>query len=249
MNGRFDALLATDLDGTLVGDDRALRQLNAELEGARHHLGLAYVTGRSLPSSLRLVAEAGLLVPDVIIASVGSYIYDGPDWRLDLNWHRKLSQNWCSERVRAVAGFFPALIDQPLDSQSVLKCSYYLSEDEAGRTLPALVDTLKRQRVNAQVIYSSGWDLDILPTGSGKGNAVRYLARRLGVDWNRVLVCGDSGNDLEMLTLGCPAAVVANHQAELRVPMPQHVLRTQQAHAAGVAEALHHFGLLGTNLL
>lgn len=244
MNPRFRALLATDLDGTLVGDDHALRQLNDELAAARGHLALAYVTGRSLTSCLRLVDEAGLLVPDVIVASVGSYIYEGPDWTLDLHWHRKLSQNWCSERVRAVAGFFPALVPQPLDAQSVLKCSYYLPEDEAARTLPALIRTLRRQRVNAQVIYSSGCDVDLLPTASGKGNAVRYLAQRMGLGLERVLVCGDSGNDLTMLQLGCPAAVVANGRPELAIGVPAHVYRAQTPYAAGVEEALRHFRFL-----
>lgn len=244
MNSRFEALLATDLDGTMVGDDHALRQLNTELSAVRGHLALAYVTGRSLPSCLRLVDEAGLLVPDVIIASVGSYIYDGPDWTLDLAWHRKLTQNWASERVRAVAGFFPTLVPQPLEAQSLLKCSYYLPEAEAARTLPDLISTLRRQRVNAQVVYSSGSDLDLLPTGSGKGNAVRYLAQRLGIDLGRVLVCGDSGNDLAMLQLGCPAAVVANGRPELAVGMPIHVYRAQEPYAAGVKEALRHFRFL-----
>ncbi|MNY71711.1 phosphoglycolate phosphatase [compost metagenome] len=73
---------------------------------------------------------------------------------------------------------------------------------------------------------------------------MRYLARRAGVALAEVLTCGDSGNDREMLELGCPAALVANALPEVaRLSLPG-VYRCRSAHAAGVQEALEHLGWL-----
>jgi 3-deoxy-D-manno-octulosonate 8-phosphate phosphatase KdsC-like HAD superfamily phosphatase len=41
--------------------------------------------------------------------------------------------------------------------------------------------------------------LEFLAPGVNKGRAVRYLARRLGVDLRDVLAIGDQRNDIEML--------------------------------------------------
>lgn len=237
------AMLATDLDGTMVGDPASLARLNAAITRRRAGLALVYVTGRTLASTRELIAEAGLLSPDVIISDVGSHIHHGPGWLTDIGWHQRMARGWSPSRVRAVAGFFPSLTRQPPACQTAFKCSYDLDEADAAWVLPELEQAMRWQRVQARMVYSSGRDLDFVPVGGGKGNAVRYLAGRLGLTLDAVVCCGDSGNDLDMLTMGCPAAVVANAQPELAHTAAP-VYRAKAAYAAGVHEAMAHFGLL-----
>lgn len=237
-------LLATDLDGTLVGAPEPLSRLNMELRRHRDRIHLVYVTGRSLPSVLDLIAARNLLVPRYIVAGVGTAIYRGPAWEPDALWSRRLGRNWSAERVRASASFVPTLTPQPPDCQAPFKCSYFLPAEHADQAIVALQHTLRLQRVSARLVYSSGRDLDILPMGAGKGRALHYLVDRLGVPMSRVLTCGDSGNDRDMLSLGGPAAVMANAQMELLAPLPFGAYLCQASFAGGILEAMAYFGWL-----
>jgi len=72
-------LLAADIDGTLLGDPEGETHMQAFV---RHHAAsfyLTYVTGRTVASVERLIAEGRLPRPDYICGVVGTELVDTND--------------------------------------------------------------------------------------------------------------------------------------------------------------------------
>ena len=94
-----------------------------------------------------------------------------------------------------------------------------------------------------------GWALAVL-TGEldipgVKGGSIRRLVEHLGIEESRVLVAGDTLNDLSMLECGLPAVAVGNSEPELvsRVAHLPHVHYATAHGAAGIMEAIAAFDL------
>lgn len=107
---------------------------------------------------------------------------------------------------------------------------------------------LQQQQLNAQVIFSSNLDVDILPIKANKGNAVVYMQQKLGIKSNQTLVCGDSGNDISMFQQPAFGVIVNNAQCELikwyQTYGGKHHYLAKSSYANGILEALQKFNLL-----
>ncbi|MEG4496488.1 sucrose-phosphate phosphatase [Microcoleus sp. F10-C6] len=207
-------LLVTDLDNTLVGDDEATQVLNQRLQSKRSQICLVYATGRSHASTCELIAEKQLLAPDYLIAGVGSEIYQ--DGTLDLDWAEYLSQDWDKMAIVSLGQQFSQLKSQSPKEQNPWKISYCLEPAaENSSTLQALQQKLTQSGLAAQIIFSSNRNVDILPQTSNKGNALTYLQKRLQIPSEATLVCGDSGNDINMFEQDVLGVIVANALSEL----------------------------------
>lgn len=238
------AMLATDLDGTLVGDRAALARLNQDLARARGDLALVYVTGRVLASAQALIEAEALLRPDAIVAAVGTTFHLAPAWAEDPAWARRMAVGWDAAAVDAAAAALPALVPQPAAVLGPFKRSFWVAPDAVRAAVSALAHALARRGARARFVYSSDRDLDVLPIRGGKGVATLYAAARLGVAPERVVACGDSGNDVDLLGVGGQAALVANAGADLVRHAPRGAYLARAPYAGGVHEALRHFGVV-----
>ncbi|MFD1786139.1 HAD-IIB family hydrolase [Sphingomonas floccifaciens] len=233
----FDDLLLSDIDHTLTGCATGATAL-CELLKRRQTLGFGVATGRSLQEAQRLLAEWRYPDPDLLITSVGSEIYwrEGRCLSADDGFAAHIAEGW---RPRAVASALESLADlvpQPPVDQRRFKLSYFAdSEAVAARVR----DRLATAGIAARVIYSHGRLLDVLPERAGKGAAMAWAARRLGLPLTKVHAAGDSGNDLDMLE-ACPnAIVVANHEPALTaLRAGGRAYFAQRPYAGGVVEAL-----------
>ena len=245
-------LLATDLDGTFIGDDQAMLRLWDVLR-ARGIL-VTFSTGRHLQSieafyaaKQREAALAAEVRADACICMVGTDIYyrtDG-DYRLDPAWHDVIAGDWDKQAVEEVIRAIPEARLQDAEWQSPFKSSYYL-EDNVEERLAEVHDRLDRSGLRAKVVYSAGKFLDLLPVRSGKGEAVRFVARHYGVDPKHVITSGDTGNDLDMMRpeLGFRSVAVGNAAEELKEYRAPHVYHAGAFFAAGIREGLEAHGWL-----
>ncbi|MGD9633191.1 MAG: HAD-IIB family hydrolase [Pirellulales bacterium] len=232
-------LLVSDLDGTLLGDERALDAFVMWYVEARERLRLVYSSGRLLESICQSIEEWQLPEPDAIICGVGTEIHDLTTGELVAGWP-EIAFDWSPELIRSVCDEYDELEEQPREFLSNFKLSYFgcsLSET----FLQQLSRHLEAVGQEASLIYSSNRDLDILPAATNKGTAATYLARHWGFDRERVIVAGDSGNDLEMFRAGFRGIVVGNAQPELRRLHADNVYHAQAECAAGVLEGLQHW--------
>ncbi len=245
------SLLVTDLDNTLVGNNEALRQLLQLLDRYRQTQGtkIVYATGRSPALYQELASSEYLLAPDALISSVGTEIYFGDVSKPDLTWANKLSHNWHRDRIVAIASHFADLELQPQSEQRPFKVSYYLSTSVAAAVLVQLQQMLEQQKLAVEIIYSGNRDLDIIPSGGNKGNAVQFLRSVWQIDEIDTVVCGDSGNDISLFKYGTERGIiVGNAQPELRLwhelhPVDYHYLAVADC-AAGILEGLQYFSFV-----
>ncbi|MGZ4934003.1 MAG: HAD-IIB family hydrolase [Halobacteriota archaeon] len=234
-------LLATDVDNTLTGDRAAYEQLNLFLAG-RHDLVIAYVTGRDKVQLFEIMDAECLRRPGYMICNVGTEIYNGPDYQRDEGWTHYINWRWDLFAVQEALKTLPYLFQQ--SHQFEFKQSYHLLHNAEG-VISEIHRRLDEIGVAHKVIYSSGTDLDIIPARAGKGEAVDYIRKRLKISRQHVLVAGDSGNDLGLLSSRFLAVVVGNHKAELTPDaLPKDVYWAQKPYAAGVLEGIEHFMFL-----
>ena len=236
-------LLITDIDNTLVGDNGSMRDLFHLLESQHEDLAWGVATGRSLELTLEAMTEYDFPMPDILICSVGTEIYYGPDFRMDKGWQTHLSFQWKPEEIKEALAEFDYLVFQEAEGQRIYKISYYLEEKE--NRLAAIKDKLAETRLRCHVIYSHGQFLDILPIRASKGKAVEYIRYKYEFSPRYVMAAGDSGNDEDMLTGKSRGLIVANHSEEMqKLKGKANIYFSPESYAAGIIDGLHHYGLV-----
>jgi sucrose phosphatase-like protein len=244
MNAR--RLLATDLDGTFIGDDQAMHALWAEL--VEKGITVAFSTGRHLQSIQDFYAERkATRQADVCVCMVGTDVHflQADDYVLDPAWHEYIGQEWDKQSVEKILHDVPEANMQDAQWQSPYKSSYFL-EDNAEDRLKQIRARLDEVGIRAKVVYSASRFLDLLPIRSGKGEAVKYVAHKLGIEPGNVITAGDTGNDLDMMRpeLGFRSVAVGNAAPELKAFQAEHVHHATAPYAAGIREGLVAHGWL-----
>ena len=246
----FSQLLATDMDGTLLGHHDGLAQLKEWLR-RNHQCLFVIATGRSVHDALRELDSWGAPRPDVLIADVGSSVYEFDTRgrpRLVEDWHPILQADWHRAQCQRLLDTHWALAPQDLSAQSTFKLSYVISERllaKSGRETRSLVKELEQALaaagLSARVVCSHGNLLDVLASQGGKARAVNFVRRKYGIQPSRVVTAGDSGNDLDLLREAAFGIAVANHTREL-APLNgrSNIYWARAESAAGILEGLQY---------
>lgn len=236
-------LFSTDIDGTVYDGPEAAAKF-ADFWNRTRRLAtpplLVYNTGRSLEDSLSLLGRTALPNPHYIISGVGTGIFDFAEKKVIDLWSLELSGKWNFETVGAlVPDLLEGVKPQPPECQNPFKSSWFW-RDRSGADLEGLRSALVAAGLEAQVVYSSARDLDIIPAKANKGNAVLWLSQFLEIPPGKIVIAGDSGNDASMFLLsGVSGVLVANAEKSLvEATAEVNPIRPRGSCAEGVIEAL-----------
>ncbi|QBQ53803.1 HAD-IIB family hydrolase [Nitrosococcus wardiae] len=236
-----EKVLVCDIDNTLTGDREGLRSLFKKLKEAGTEIGFGIATGRNFTSTLKVLKEWEIPLPDLLITGVGSQIFYGPNLVEDQSWQQHIRYRWKREAILEAMADIPNLRFQPRSEQLPYKISYYV-DAKKGIDIPAITRHLRRLDLSANIIYSHQAYLDLLPVRASKGSAVRFFCNKWGIPLEHLLVVGDSGSDEEMLTGNTLGAVVGNYSPELEyLHEDPSIYFAKEHHAWGILEALEHY--------
>jgi sucrose-6F-phosphate phosphohydrolase len=265
-------LLCTDMDRTILpnGDQDESPQARGVLRHLldRPEIELAYVSGRDKRLIQEAIREYELPLPDYAVGDVGTTIYEvrSDDWRPWAAWYKEIGKDWNGLQQKDLVALFKGDEDLTLqepEKQNRYKLSYYADDRvDHRRLIDRMQRRLSREGLGCRIIWSVDEQrrlglVDVLPQRASKLHAIEYLMDRKGYLKTRVVFCGDSGNDLDVLTSGIQAVLVKNASAEVRRQALESVAENRRAetlylaqgnfmgmngnYAAGVLEGLTHF--------
>ena len=248
MDDRYTFVLATDLDGTFLGGSPEQRaELYADLQERRDRILLIFATGRSLRGVRKACREPGIPQPDYAIADVGTTAFVRTDADLDTDLDFEplsalqewIASRWADggDRVRALLADEPGI--QPQRDRPQYRVSYDYQ--------PSLFQPQTLQKIEAagfDWILSADKYLDVMPRGVAKGPVLLKLLEILDIDREKVLVAGDTLNDLSLFQTGLKGVAVGNAEPKLveaLAALPG-VYRSPHPGAAGIRDAIERYG-------
>jgi len=240
---RLEKLIITDIDNTLTGDEGALREFLALMEEHKDRIGFCLATGRTVEATLDLLTEMRVPAPEILISAVGTEIHYARSLIDDRGWAAHISQSWDREAIVDLLSQFSFLQLQEHENQRTFKVSYYM-QPHPDR-IPMIYEQMQKNRLRFNVVYSHQSYLDVLPYRASKGRAVKYLCKKWHFPPENILICGDSGNDEEMLCGAYPGVVVSNYSQEMeKLKGRKNIYFSPAAHAAGILDGIANWGFL-----
>jgi mannosylfructose-6-phosphate phosphatase len=240
---RFDWMLVSDLDGTLLGDGPSLARFHRLWpRQVRPRACLVYSSGRFIESMRQSVRETDLPEPDFWIGGVGTEIETAEATPLP-GWREQLDQGWDRAVALDTLENWPGVQLQPAACLSRYKVSGYWFNATAPE-LANLESVLLERGCKARVLYSSNRDVDVLPASANKGTSALFLAQQLGLEPDRVACSGDSGNDIDLYKMGFGSPILVGNATPDLVRQAPSAYQAVSRCAGGVLEGLRHYGLL-----
>ncbi len=240
-----DRVMICDIDDTLLGDPKGLKQLLSRLKDAGDRVAFGVATGRRLDSALHTLKEWGIPMPDLLITSVGTEIHYGNGLVEDQGWARHINYQWKPEALKKSLIGAEGLKLQPKVDQRRFKLSYFVDPDKM-QSVNSIRTCLRKRDLHCKLIYSHQAYLDLLPVRASKGLAIRYLMVKWGLSPDRLLVAGDSGNDIEMLRGETLGVVVGNYSPEVEALKDEpRIYFAEGEYATGVLEGADHYDFFG----
>ncbi|MBK3545621.1 HAD family hydrolase [Streptomyces sp. MBT60] len=263
------ALVATDLDGTLLcPDDTVSARSRAALglaaaSGTRHLI----VTGRPVPGIRALLAD--LAYNGLVVCGQGTQLYDADTGRLlrSVALDREAADTALGKIEAEVGAVFAAVDQDGVDGVTLIEAGYRMpnptlpaqrvgSRDDLWERPvikvlvrhPELGDdalaAVARGAVGdlATVTMAGPGTVELAPRGVDKGTGLAAAAELLGIGAERTVAFGDMPNDLPMFAGSGLRVAMGNAHPELRAAADEVTLSNAEDGVAVVLERLFGTG-------
>ena len=235
-------ILATDLDGTFLGGSEEGRKRLYDVLHSAPDANLIFVTGRGLARVIPLIEDPAIPTPDYVIADVGATVVHGDSLEPVEAIQQPIEERWPgADAVREALRRFD-LREQSVPQERRL--SYWLP----GGQVPDELRQVVEEELGCDLLISAGQFLDVLPRGVNKGSTLLALLEETGLDHERVVVAGDTLNDLSLYHCELKGIVVGGAEEELRAQVQAIGGSSYLAEGPGcegILEGLLHHGMLG----
>lgn len=253
-------LIVTDLDGTLLDENRMISDEAVETIRAAEArgVGFTFITGRPWRGASRFVRRTGIRIPT--ITCNGAVI----NQEARILWSAPMALEPLRELMERAAGLgLTVLFSKDGEEAALSETDWTRSRDytiaapdwETQRadkvnlisgdrqaefqSLAPLMDALEDRY---EIVRYERFGCEIAGKGVNKAEALRRYAALRGVALEEVLAIGDNENDLQMLRLAGVGAAVANATAAAK-EAADYICR--KSRTEGVIEAVRKFCLGG----
>jgi Cof subfamily protein (haloacid dehalogenase superfamily) len=237
--GKFDRfLICTDLDGTLLRNDKTISPENLQAIAYFKQEGgfFTFVTGR-MPFFVSRVYDR--IKPNAPIGCINggglydypnqTYLWQGtmPDGVVDLIrsvdeavpnvgiqvntfYHTYFSkENPVMREFRRLTGLPNLICPYTKVEEPIAKILFGCEREDEIRQVESILRSHPKAD-NFDFIRSERTLFEILPKGVGKGTAIRNLVNHLGLDINKTIAIGDYNNDISMFHAAKLGIAVSN---------------------------------------
>ncbi|ROV65431.1 MULTISPECIES: HAD family hydrolase [Streptomyces] len=263
------ALVATDLDGTLLRpDDTVSARSRAALglaaaSGARHLI----VTGRPAPGIRALLAD--LAYTGLVVCGQGTQLYDADAGRLlrSVTLDREAADTALGKIEAEVGAVFAAVDQDGVDGVTLIEAGYRMPNPtlpaqrvgsrEALWERPVIKVLVRHPELGddeltaaargavgdlATVTMAGPGTVELAPRGVDKGTGLAAAAELLGIGAERTVAFGDMPNDLPMFAGSGLRVAMGNAHPELRAAADEVTLSNAEDGVAVVLERLFDTG-------
>lgn len=215
-------LIALDMDGTLLNEDKKISAENqaAIREATSQGKIVIMSTGRGAISAMPFIRELGLTTPLVVVN--GSEVYESPDKLLKRtlvpletirDLHKLAVEHDCWWWAYSVEGIFNRESEGlDINQHEWLKFGYFSENAEKLQRIREVVSSWR----TLEISNSHPSNLEMNPLGITKATGVETVCELLGISMSEVIAMGDSENDIAMIREAGLGVAMGNAQEAVK---------------------------------